>query len=57
MGDEHPNPDYGYYRLLFQRVSRTRERLCIVVIGDEVLFGKLLTIQGENEVSINILNA
>ena len=46
MGDEHPNHDYGYYRLLFQSVSRTREKLCIVVIGDEVLFGKVLGIQG-----------
>lgn len=46
MGNAHPNPDYSYYRLLFQSVSRTRERLCIVVVGDGVLFGKVLTIQG-----------
>lgn len=46
MGNAHPNPDYSYYRLLFQSVSRTREKLCIVVIGDEVLFGKVLGIQG-----------
>lgn len=45
MGNAHPNPDYSYYRLLFQSVSRTRERLCIVVVGDGVLFGKVLGIQ------------
>ncbi len=45
VGNAHPNPDYSYYRLLFQSVSRTRERLCIVVIGDSVLFEKVLSIQ------------
>lgn len=45
QGNAHPNPDYSYYRLLFQSVSRTRERLCIVVIGDETLFAKVLSIQ------------
>ncbi len=47
VGNAHPNPDYSYYRLLFQSVSRTRERLCIVVIGDSVLFEKVLSIQHE----------
>lgn len=45
VGNAHPNPDYSYYRLLFQSVSRTRERLCIVVIGDSVLFEKVLSIK------------
>lgn len=48
MGNAHPNPDYSYYRLLFQSVSRTRERLCIVVVGDGVLFGKVLGIQNRD---------
>ncbi len=47
VGNAHPNPDYSYYRLLFQSVSRTRERLCIVVIGDSLLFEKVLSIQHE----------
>lgn len=45
VGNAHPNPDYSYYRLLFQSVSRTRERLCIVVIGDNILFEKVLSIK------------
>lgn len=44
QGNAHPNPDNSYYRLLFQSVSRTRERLCIVVIGTEELFEKVLSI-------------
>lgn len=44
QGNAHPNPDYSYYRLLFQSVSRTREKLCIVVIGTESLFEKVLSI-------------
>ena len=44
QGNAHPNPDTSYYRLLFQSVSRTRERLCIVVIGAEKLFEKVLSI-------------
>lgn len=44
QGNAHPNPDTSYYRLLFQSVSRTREKLCIVVIGAEKLFEKVLSI-------------
>lgn len=45
LGNAHPNPDYSYYRLLFQSVSRTREKLCIVIIGEQELFEKVLSIQ------------
>lgn len=38
QGKNHPNPDYIYDRLFFQAVSRTRERLCIVIIGNRELF-------------------
>lgn len=45
LGNAHPNPDYSYYRLLFQSVSRTREKLCIVIIREEKLFEKVLSIK------------
>lgn len=41
----HPNPDYMYYKLLYQAVSRCREKLCVVVIGNTPLFEKLLDIK------------
>ncbi len=46
QGREHPNPDYIFYKLWYQGVSRTRERLCILVIENKDLFLKLLSIKG-----------
>lgn len=45
QGKNHPNPDYIYDRLFFQGVSRTREKLCIVVIGNETLFENIVSIK------------
>lgn len=47
-GKEHPNPDYLFPRLFYQNISRTRERLCIIVLNNPKLFRKLLMIK-ENE--------
>lgn len=47
QGKMHPNPNYIFYKLWFQGVSRAREKLCILVIGNEELFKKLLS--GKNK--------
>lgn len=41
----HPYHNYLYGKLLFQGITRTRERLCIVVIKDMKLFKKILSIK------------
>lgn len=41
----HPNPDYIFYKLWFQGVSRARERLCILIIGNEPLFNNILKVK------------
>lgn len=45
QGRVHPNPDYIFYKLWYQGVSRAREKLCILVIGNEPLFNNLLKIK------------
>lgn len=45
QGKNHPNPDYIYDRLFFQAVSRTREKLCIIVIGNIALFESIVSIK------------
>ena len=39
------NPDYIFYKLLYQGISRPREKLCIVVIDNMPLFEKILSIK------------
>ena len=41
-GRRHANPDYISSRIFFQAASRTREKLCVAVLGNEEVFGKLL---------------
>ena len=48
QGKNHPNPDYIYDRVFFQGVSRTREKLCIVVIGNLDLFQHIIYIKFRN---------
>lgn len=48
QGKNHPNPDYIYDRLFFQAVSRTREKLCIVVIGNTELFENIVSVKYKN---------
>ena len=45
QGKEHPNPDYKFYKLWYQGVSRAREKLCILVIGNQELFSSILAIK------------
>ena len=45
QGRIHPNPDYIFYKLWFQGVSRARERLCILIIGNESLFNNILQVK------------
>lgn len=44
-GRIHPNPDYIFYKLWFQGVSRARERLFILIIGNEPLFNNILKVK------------
>lgn len=37
-GQEHPNPDLLFYKLLYQAISRARENLCILVVENYELF-------------------
>lgn len=43
----HPNPDYLYYKLMYQAVSRARRKLCILVLENSELFTQLLRIKNE----------
>lgn len=45
QGRIHPNPDYIFYKLWYQGVSRARERLCILIIGNEPLFNNILKVK------------
>ena len=45
QGNIHPNPDYIFYKLWFQGVSRAREKLCLLIIGNEELFNEILKIK------------
>ena len=43
-GRVHPNPDYLYRQLLFQGLSRVREKLAIIVVNNLDVFQKALEI-------------
>lgn len=45
---EHPNPKYIFYKLFFQAVSRAKERLCILVVGNQELFNSIIDIKYKN---------
>ena len=40
---EHPNPDYIYTKLLYQGLSRVREKLALIIVGNEQLLQKILS--------------
>ena len=44
IAKEHPNPNYIYLQLLFQGLTRVREKLGIIVINDLELFKRILSI-------------
>lgn len=43
----HPNPDYLFKKLLFQGVTRARERLALIVIDSKIVMENLLRIVTE----------
>lgn len=45
QGKTHPNPDYIFYKLLYQEISRAREKLCILVVENYELFINILNIK------------
>jgi hypothetical protein len=45
QGKIHPNPDYVFYKLWYQGVTRAREKLCILIIENRVLFEQVLSIK------------
>ena len=45
QGKEHPNPDLLFYKLLYQAISRARERLCVLVVENYKLFSDILNIK------------
>lgn len=47
-GREHPNPDYLFPQLFYQNISRTREKLCLVILNNPDVFEKLLKIKENN---------
>ena len=45
QGKEHPNPDLLFYKLLYQAISRAREKLCVLVVENYKLFSAILNIK------------
>ena len=46
-GKEHPNPNYIFARLFYQNITRAREKLCIIVLNNELVFSSLIKIKGD----------
>lgn len=45
QGKEHPNPDLLFYKLLYQAISRAREKICVLVVENYKLFTDILNIK------------
>lgn len=45
QGKVHPNPDLLFYKLLYQAISRAREKLCVLVVENYNLFSAILNIK------------
>lgn len=45
QGRVHPNPDYLFYKLLYQGVSRSREKLCVLVVNNYTMFMQISNIK------------
>lgn len=45
QGKEHPNPDLLFYKLLYQAISRAREKLCVLIVENCKLFTDILYIK------------
>ena len=44
QGVKHPTPDYLYPNLFYQGVTRVREQLALIVVENEALFDKIVSI-------------
>lgn len=44
IGYEHPNPNYLYLKLLYQGLTRVREKIALIVIDNKKLFESILFI-------------
>lgn len=44
VASTHPNPDYLYSQLLFQGVTRAREKIAIIIVDNIPVFDKVLQI-------------
>jgi hypothetical protein len=49
-GREHPNPNYLYPNLLYQGITRVREKIALIVVDAPVLMNKIASIIEENEI-------
>jgi uncharacterized conserved protein (DUF2075) len=47
-GKGHPNEDYLFERLLYQNITRVKEKLCIIVLNNKDVFEKLIEIKEKN---------
>lgn len=41
---EHPNPNYLFQNLFYQNITRAKEKLAVVIISNQLLFEKIMTI-------------
>lgn len=53
----HPNPDYLYKKLLFQGVTRVREKLALIVIDNQSVFENILNLLRPNEADAETKNS
>ena len=47
-GEEHPGEDYLYVQLLYQNVSRAKEKLCVIVQDNAPVFRELVGVVNRN---------
>ena len=47
-GEEHPGEDYLYVQLLYQNVSRAKEKLCVIVQDNAPVFKELIGVVNRN---------
>ena len=48
LGEESPDADYLYVQLLYQNVSRAKERLCVIVQENAPVFRELVSVVNRN---------
>ena len=51
QGKEHPNPDLLFYKLLYQAISRAREKLCVLIVENYKLFSDILSLKSDYKYS------